>query len=65
MVRQTQMPNTSCRSWPAYGRSQCVHGGLTLAEPDQLLIADQVAARVPAYYLDVDGGPLGMPKKVA
>jgi len=44
---------------------QWVHGKRAVSEPDRLLSADELAARVYAYYDCEPEAPLVMPKKVA
>ena len=64
-VRVVVCPLPSKSPWLNPIEPKWVHGKRAVAEPDRLLSADELAARVYAYYDCEPEAPLIMPKKVA
>jgi hypothetical protein len=64
-VRLVVCPLPSKSPWLNPLEPQWVHGKLAVSEPDRLLSAAELEARVYAYYRCEPKAPLIMPKKVA
>jgi transposase len=64
-VRVVVCPLPSKSPWLNPIEPKWVHGKRAVSEPDRLLSADELAARVYAYYHCEPEAPLIMPKKVA